>query len=53
MSEYVLDKQYFVDVIKDLIKLAEDRKEYFTKKSAPRCSTRLAVPPDRYTAAFS
>ena len=31
MSEYVLDKQYFVDVVKDLIKLAEDRKEYFTE----------------------
>ena len=31
MSEYVLDKQYFVDVVKDLIKLAEDRKDYFTE----------------------
>lgn len=31
MSEYILDKQYFVNVIKDLIKLAEDRKEYFTE----------------------
>ncbi len=31
MSEYILEKQYFVDVVKDLIQLAEARKEYFTE----------------------
>ena len=30
MSEYMLSKDYFVQVIRDLIVLAEDRKEYFT-----------------------
>ena len=30
MSEYILSKDYFVQVIRDLIVLAEDRKEYFT-----------------------
>ncbi|MDD4508839.1 MAG: dihydroxyacetone kinase subunit DhaL [Eubacteriaceae bacterium] len=31
MSDYVLSKQYFVDVIKDLIPWAEERKDYFTE----------------------
>ena len=31
MSEYILDKEYFVQVIRDLIVLAEDRKDYFTE----------------------
>lgn len=31
MSEYVLDKQYFINVIKDLIPWAEERKDYFTE----------------------
>ena len=30
MSEYMLSKDYFVQVIRDLIVLAEDRKEYLT-----------------------
>ncbi|MEA5072950.1 MAG: dihydroxyacetone kinase subunit DhaL [Eubacterium aggregans] len=30
MSEYILEKQYFVDVIKDLIPWSEERKDYFT-----------------------
>lgn len=29
MSEYVLPKQYFIDVMKDLIEMAEERKLYF------------------------
>ncbi|MEG2449272.1 MAG: dihydroxyacetone kinase subunit DhaL [Eubacterium sp.] len=31
MSDYILDKTYFTNVIKDLIQLAEDRKDYFTE----------------------
>ena len=31
MSEYMLSKEYFVQVIRDLIVLAEERKEYFTE----------------------
>lgn len=30
MSEYMLDKEYFVKVVEDLIPWAEERKEYFT-----------------------
>lgn len=30
MSEVVLDKKYFVDVIGDLIELAEEKKDYYT-----------------------
>ena len=31
MAEYILDKQYFIDVVKDLIPWAEERKVYFTE----------------------
>ena len=31
MSDYILDKDYFVRVIKDLIPWAEERKDYFTE----------------------
>ncbi len=31
MGEYILDKEYFVKVIRDLIVLAEERKDYFTE----------------------
>ena len=31
MSEYILSKEYFVQVIRDLIVLAENRKDYFTE----------------------
>ena len=31
MAEYILDKQYFINVIKDLIPWAEERKGYFTE----------------------
>ena len=31
MSEYILDKQYFVNVVKDLIELAEKNKDYYTE----------------------
>ena len=31
MSEYILNKEYFVQVIRDLIVLAENRKDYFTE----------------------
>lgn len=31
MSEYILSKEYFVKVIRDLIVLAEDRKDYYTE----------------------
>lgn len=30
MADYILDKQYFIDVVNDLIPWAEERKEYFT-----------------------
>ncbi len=29
MSEYILTKEYFIDVIEDLVVLAEEKKEYF------------------------
>lgn len=31
MSDYILKKQYFVDVVRDLIPWAEERKDYFTE----------------------
>lgn len=30
-QEYILDKTYFIDVIKDLIVLAEEKRDYFTE----------------------